>query len=649
MPFSKFMLATLALSAGFATFSSASIQAQTHRPATLSPEFEPVFDGSSLNGWTSKGGSWRSQQGSILGSGPGYIRLDHAYQDGRLQFRFKCSSCDIGLLLRGADVPAGTTGLYISLNSSDLGTPYIVTLDSSGKEIDRHDITRLPPPPRPASANRATASIRPAAQQPPPPKPSLNANDWNFVELALRGDALTGTINGVSIGGGERTGGIAQLNSFGFAAFELKAGNAGFSDIALEDFETRRMPSGAVGTGFEMRRVTDQFYAETAAIGDLNHDGKEDIVSGPFWYEGPDFKIAHEIAATTTLATSSGYPAWGDTTIADYNGDGWPDIMSQTIANGFAINLYLNPKGESRHWEKVVIAPATVSELMPVCDLFKDGKKLPIAIVGGSLLFGGKLGYFTPDASDIRKPWTFHAVSEASLPPRALRPGPSQHGMGCGDINGDGRIDLINGNGWWEQPEHLTDAIWTFHSAPFDALRDDDRRDGGGGSRMFAYDLNGDGRADVVTSLAAHGWGLAWFEQNKDATWTRHLIMGEPMSPGETVLPPISELHAIEFVDLDGDGLKDIVAGKRWWSHGDLYTEIGFQSPPTLYWFQQKKDHGKIEFIPHLIHDDSGVGTSIAVGDVNADGKPDIVTAARHGVFVFLNTMTPSAKLKPTK
>ena len=55
---------------------------------------------------------------------------------------------------------------------------------------------------------------------------------------------------------------------------------------------------------------------------------------------------------------------------------------------------------------------------------------------------------------------------------------------------------------------------------------------------------------------------------------------------------PISELHAVALVDLDGDGLKDIVTGKRWWSHGDLYNEIAFQAPPTLYWFKLSRSGG---------------------------------------------------------
>src|SRR5665213_3325589 len=45
---------------------------------------------------------------------------------------------------------------------------------------------------------------------------------------------------------------------------------------------------------FKKVKLTDQFWSEGANFGDFNHDGKMDIVSGPFWYEGPDFKVRHE-------------------------------------------------------------------------------------------------------------------------------------------------------------------------------------------------------------------------------------------------------------------------------------------------------------------------------------------------------------------
>jgi hypothetical protein len=166
---------------------------------------------------------------------------------------------------------------------------------------------------------------------------------------------------------------------------------------------------------------------------------------------------------------------------------------------------------------------------------------------------------------------------------------------------------------------------------------------------MFAYDVNGDGRSDVVTALRGHGFGLAWFEQTQSGGWERHMIMSSPDQAGPNeAIAPFSELHVLAMADMDGDGLMDIITGKRWWSHGDLFREEGFQAWPVLYWFKLSRAGGKATYTPHYIHDNSGIGTDFTVADVDGDQKPDIVTAARHGTFLFKNILSRSRpKPKP--
>ena len=151
---------------------------------------------------------------------------------------------------------------------------------------------------------------------------------------------------------------------------------------------------------------------------------------------------------------------------------------------------------------------------------------------------------------------------------------------------------------------------------------------------MYVYDVNGDGRNDVITSIKAHGYGLSWFEQDQDGSFAEHVILGKTKAENADG-KGFSQIHALEFTDLNGDGLPDIICGKRRWAHG-IKGDDEPNAAPVLYWFQLRRQADKsVDWIPHQVDDLSGTGTEVKARDYNGDGKPDILVGNKHGVYVF--------------
>jgi hypothetical protein len=162
---------------------------------------------------------------------------------------------------------------------------------------------------------------------------------------------------------------------------------------------------------------------------------------------------------------------------------------------------------------------------------------------------------------------------------------------------------------------------------------------------MGVYDVNGDGRNDVVASLSVHNWGLAWFEQTRGSDGTidfvRHDIAGDYSTADKAAGGVVfSEAHAARFADMTGDGVPDFVVGKRYWSHLENYRGPDIYGPAVIYIYRTTRDPqapGGARFVPELVHNRSGVGSAFELMDLNGDTQPDISVATAYGTFVFLS------------
>lgn len=383
---------------------------------------------------------------------------------------------------------------------------------------------------------------------------------------------------------------------------------------------------------FEKLTLTEEFVAEGAHFADFNKDGHNDICAGPYIWLGPDFKTRVEYTKPADQPYDPGksYSDYFLTYTYDFNNDGWADILVYSWP-GKEAAWFENPQNKGGHWTKHIALEIADNESPTIGDMNGDGKPELICQTSDSATkkIGGRLGYAEFDWSQPTAPARFRAITPITEE-NSEKYFRYTHGYGFGDINGDGRPDILTKDAWFEQPaDTSSDTLWKEHKVDFVPAG------ARGGAHMLVYDINGSGRNDVITSHDGHGFGLSWMEQKEDGSFTRHPLLGSTPEDNPHGVK-FSQIHALATADVDGDGLTDFITGKRRWAHGPLKDDEP-NAAPVLYWFQLKRDgKGGAEFIPHLIDDNSGVGTQVTPGDVNGDGKIDVIVGNKKGVFVFL-------------
>ena len=646
------------------------------------------FNGTALTDFKPVGSAeWKVENGEIVGTardttGGWLLIAAKEFQDTQMYASVKCvGSCRAGLVMRAEKTPdGGMKGVLMSLTENDL-LPYIVKIDATGKEVSREPL----PAPAPRSSGgqpggaqaggagaatgtaenltarmfAATAALGGRVGNPGPPPPmspelaaqypkesrlaarpsgAFTPGDYNAVEVLLTDNSVQPKFNGGALGGNTgRT--LPETEKDGFGQIGFYVGGSGevrIKDFMYKDILNHVWAPDETGRNFKEVRIDPHYYSWSTAVADFNHDNILDVAAGAFYYLGPTYTVGKQIYTPASFNPTAEWPIPAMVNLAyDFTGDGWIDVlqMGGNAGNGTGF-LFVNPKGQSRHWAKYpTIAPVGNEET-----LFKDidGDGRPDLIHAGM----NRLRYstFDPKKWDAANPtamWTTHDVSEPG--PWGVNIG---HGLGVADINGDGRMDFLNAYGWWEQPAAATNDTWKMHPTSFG--RWGASQGGAGGAEICGFDVNGDGLIDAVGPMEGHGFGLAWWEQkrdgNKNISFVEHVIMDNFMTKNAGGVM-FTEPHAATCADMDGDGIQDLVTGKRYMSHFG-YSDPDPWSEPVLYVFRTVRNTqapGGAEFVPDLVNNRSGVGSHFVVADMNGDGMNDIITSANLGTYVFLN------------
>jgi hypothetical protein len=350
--------------------------------------------------------------------------------------------------------------------------------------------------------------------------------------------------------------------------------------------------------------LTRDFVSEGVAVGDVNRDGKMDVMAGSFWFESPHW-TRHEITTPRIFFPDTAFSNSFLDFSMDVNQDGWIDLIRVGFP-GEEVVWYENPKNSKGYWKEHMIYRHIGNESPALVDVDGDGRpdilcndpiKKEMIWIKSPVIKGDTV-------------WKVYTISHDP----DLATNRYTHGLGFGDMNLDGRKDVVITKGWWEAPEDRRQSDWIFHPADL----------GEDAAQIYPIDIDGDGDMDLISS-SAHQYGIWWHEQVRDE-------MGNIAFKHHEISRAFSESHGMVMTDINGDGFPDLVTGKRYFAHNGK--DPGAFEPAVLYWFELKPGRPPV-WIPHLIDSVSGVGLLPVVADMNQDGLPDIITANKKGVYIF--------------